>query len=127
MVESLASCEPCRQCRVVRHPPVDRFAPNRIRLANRLLPLRRIDDQVYLVVLDHVHDMRPALTLFTRRHAIPASLSACAVPSVASTSKPRSMSLRASPTAPGLSRSRTLIKHTPLRGSVTPEAACAFA
>src|SRR5882757_5653643 len=61
MIESLASCEPCRQRRVVRHPSVDGLAPNRIRLAYRLLPFRRIDDQVDFVVLDHVHNVRPAL------------------------------------------------------------------
>ena len=37
------------------------------------------------------------------------------------------MRRRASSTAPGLSRSRTLMKHTPFLGSVTPEAVCAFA
>ena len=70
-----------------------------------------------LVVLDHVDDVRTAFEhlVDAARHAMPASLIACAVPAVATSSKPCATSRRASFTAVGLSRSRTLIRHTPAR------------
>jgi hypothetical protein len=70
---------------------------------------------------------RPSRTLLARLQVRPASLITFAVPSVAASSKPRSTSFFASTTAPGLSRSRTLMRTTPERGSVTPDAAWAFA
>src|SRR3569623_786530 len=60
MIQGLASCEPCRERRVVRHPAMNGFAANGVRLPHRQLPLRRVDDEVDLVVLDHVNDMTPA-------------------------------------------------------------------
>ena len=62
---------------------------------------------------------RPSRTLSTLRQAIPSAASERAVPSVATISKPRAMRSRASGAACGLSRSRTEMKQTPLRGSTT--------
>src|ERR1700722_7300965 len=59
---------------------------------------------------------RPSRTLLTRRQTIPASSSTLAVPPVAAISKPRAMSIWASCTAAGLSRSRTLTKPRPRGG-----------
>ena len=61
MVEGVASGLGRCQRRVVRHFVVHGLASDRMRLADRLFALGRVDDQADLAVLDHVHDVRAAL------------------------------------------------------------------
>src|SRR5579863_7863361 len=60
MIQRLARGEPRRESRVISHAVVHRLAADRVRLAYGELTLGGVDDQVNLVVLDHIHDMRPA-------------------------------------------------------------------
>ncbi len=61
VVERLAGREPRRERRVVSDAAVHRLTADGVRLAYGVLALGGVDDQVDLVVLDHVHDVRPAL------------------------------------------------------------------
>ena len=130
VIERLAGRQGRGQRRVVGDAPVHRLAADRVGLADGLLALGGVDDQVDLVVLDHVDDVRAALAHLVDAAAGDAGVasSACAVPSVATKLEAVLDQLAApAPRRRGLSRSRTLMKHTPLRGSVTPEAVCALA
>src|SRR5262245_56013249 len=69
MVESLARRERGGQRRVVRDAFVNGFAAYGIRFLDRLLALGGVHDEIELVVLDHVHDMRPSLTDLVRAAA----------------------------------------------------------
>ncbi len=60
MVQSIAGCAR-RQRRVVRDAPVHRLAPDGHGLADGLLAFGCVHDECDLIVLDHVHNMRPAL------------------------------------------------------------------
>src|ERR1700730_4043830 len=61
MIERLAGSEARGERRVIRHTPIHRLPADRIRLPDGLLAFGSVDDEIDLVVLDHVHDMRPSL------------------------------------------------------------------
>ena len=61
VIERLAGRERRGQRRVIGDAPMHRLAADRIGLEDRLLALGGVDDQIDLVVLDHVDDVRPAL------------------------------------------------------------------
>src|SRR5687768_18472188 len=67
VIDGLASGEGTGQGRVVGHLARDSLAADRARLADRLLALGGVDDQVDLVVLDHIDDVRSALRSEERR------------------------------------------------------------
>ena len=69
----------------------------------------------------------PSPTLRSVRTGTPMRAIACAVPRVATISKPRSCSCAASPAPAALSVSVTVMKTVPPSGSAAPAAACAFA
>ena len=128
MFERLAGRQRRGQRRVVGDAAMHRLATDRIGFRMACLPsvvltMRSISSFLIMSTICG----RPSRTLLARRQTMPESSRTCAVPLVATMVKPWAMSRRASATAPGLSRSRTLIRHTPLRGSVTPEPDCALA
>src|SRR6185437_1825520 len=64
VIECLAGCQRRRQRRVVGHTPVHGFTTNGMRFDGGLLTFGGIDDEVDLIVLDHVDDVRPPLAHF---------------------------------------------------------------
>ena len=104
VIERLAGRERRGQGRVVGDAAVHRLAADGVGLADRLLALGGVDDQVDLVVLDHVDDVRAALAHLVDAPAGDAGRRRARAPcrSVATSSKPRAISVCASGTAAGL-------------------------
>ena len=114
VIQSFAGCERACERRVVGDALVHCFPAYGIGLADGGLAFGGVHDHGEFVVLDHVDDVRPPLAHLVGTLAGHARIGdRRAVPSVAAISKPFSTSFLASPTAPGLSRSRTLMSTTP--------------